>query len=200
MASPIASFPCFIDLKPLLITIAGRRELQPRQLDFKEPAIESLQEPLFDYVRLIMQASQLDWDQLAMTRSLLGELLPASLFNEMEFLPTECSFEPKLLFDHINEVLIQIHRSHFCSQSPLSPGKPKSGSLAELVVHEITRQADFYLLPYTDRRTLDQLVSGNTECCRSWLDLQPDSEQIMADIADGLLEECILHILYESLA
>ncbi|KAI3468725.1 hypothetical protein Pfo_025388 [Paulownia fortunei] len=192
---------------------AAGKQLQPLRLDFEECSSESFpqdlpisanscikeQDHLSQYVHLVLQASCLNWDQLSEIRSLPEELLHASLFDEVEFLPTDCYFDPKLLFDHINEVLLEIYQCHFCSPPWLAFRKPKirPAPLAELVLDEIMTEADFYLLPWTEKRTLDQLVSKDVADCRSWLDVRLDTEQIVNEISEDVLEESILDILLE---
>lgn len=150
-------------------------------------------------MQLVLQASCLTWDQLSEIRSPPEELLHASLFDEVEFPPADCYYDPKLLFDHINEVLLEIYKCHFCSPPRLAFTKRKirSGPLAELVLDGIMTEAEFYLLPTTEKRTLDQLVSKDVANCRSWLDVRLDTEQIVIEISQDVLEESILDILLE---
>ncbi|KAL0331273.1 UNVERIFIED_CONTAM: hypothetical protein Sangu_1672800 [Sesamum angustifolium] len=198
---------------PSITLQTDRQPLKPLRLDFQECSSESFhpdpptsanscieeQDPLSHYVHLVLQTSCLDWDQLSEISCLPEELLDESLFDEVEFLPPDCYFDPKLLFDHINEVLLEIYQSHFCSPPWLAFTKPKIRSvpLAQLVLDEIMTEADFYLLPRTEKRTLDQLVSKDVAACRSWLDVQLDTEQIMIDVSEDVLEESILDMLLE---
>ncbi|XP_051136995.1 uncharacterized protein LOC127255509 isoform X2 [Andrographis paniculata] len=191
----------------------AQKKLRPLRLDFEENSVGNSphdpatsesscaeeQDHLSEYVHLVLQASCLDWDQLSKITILPEELLCPSLFDEVEYLLTDCFFDPKLLFDHINEVLIDIHCSYFCSCPSSSLVKPKTMSepLAKLVIDEVMKQADFYLLPQTERRTLIQLVSKDVENSRSWLDVRLDTEQIVAYISEDFLEGCIIDTLLE---
>ncbi|KAL0393560.1 UNVERIFIED_CONTAM: hypothetical protein Slati_4322200 [Sesamum latifolium] len=198
---------------PSITLQTDRQPLKPLRLDFQECSSESFhpdpptsansciveQDPLSHYVHLVLQTSCLDWDQLSEISCLPEDLLDESLFDEVEFLPPDCYFDPKLLFDHMNEVLLEIHQSHFCSPPWLAFTKPKIRSvpLAQLVLDEIMTEADFYLLPRTEKRTLDQLVSKDVAACRSWLDVRLDTEQIVIDVSEDVLEESILDMLLE---
>ncbi|XP_011080944.1 uncharacterized protein LOC105164082 isoform X1 [Sesamum indicum] len=198
---------------PSITLQTDRRQLKPLRLDFQECSSESFhpdpptsanscieeQDPLSQYVHLVLQTSCLDWDQLSEISCLPEELLDESLFDEVEFLPPDCYFDPKLLFDHMNEVLQGIYQSHFCSPPWLAFTKPKIKSvpLAQLVLDEIMTEADFYLLPRTEKRTMDQLVSKDVAACRSWLDVRLDTEQIVIDVSEDVLEESILDMLLE---
>ncbi|KAG8374977.1 hypothetical protein BUALT_Bualt10G0051700 [Buddleja alternifolia] len=224
--SPVSVLePFFIEdaNSPPSITPRTRRlshgqPLQPLRLDFEEYSSESLlrdspihtntctedQYYISDYVHLVFQASCLNWDnilEMIETRPLPEELLHASLFDELiEFLaPTYCYFDAKLLFDHMNEVLQEIYQSHFCLPPWLAFVKPRIQSvpLEEVVLDEIMNEADFYLLPQTEKRTLDQLVSKDMADCRSWLDVRHDTEQIVIDISEDLVDRSILDVLLE---
>ncbi|KAK4435361.1 hypothetical protein Salat_0699500 [Sesamum alatum] len=198
---------------PSITLQTDRQPLKPLRLDFQERLSESFhhdlptsgnscieeQDPLSQYVHLVLQASCLDWDQLSEISCLPEELLDESLFDEFEFLPPDCYFDPKLLFDHMNEVLLEIYQSHFCSPPWLEFTKPKIRSvpLAERVLAEIMTEANFYLLPRTEKRTLDQLVAKDVASSRSWLDVRLDTEQIVIDVSEEVLEESILDMLLE---
>ncbi|PIM98349.1 hypothetical protein CDL12_29171 [Handroanthus impetiginosus] len=196
---------------PSITHQTARQTLQPLRLDFEECSFESFpqnqtncsmeeeQDHLAQYVDLILQTASLTWDQLSEIESLPDKLLDSSLLDEVEFLFTDCYFDPKLLFDRINEVLLEIYQSHFCSPPWLASVKPRIRytPLAELVVDEIMTQAEFYLLRRTERRTLDQLVSKDVAECRSWLDVRFDTERIMIDVSEDVLEESLLEILLE---
>lgn len=198
---------------------SARKQLKPLRLDFEECSFESLpqdrpnsedsyvedQDHIAQYVHLVLQASCLNWDQLSEIRSLPEEeeeeLIHPSLFDE-EFMPSDCYFDPKLVFDHMNEVLLHMHKRHFSSPPWLVAfQKPKIGdeSLAEALLDEIMREAEFYLLPSTKKRTLDQIVSKDVADCRLWLDVRFDTEEIVVQVSDDVLEESLLDILIDFL-
>ncbi|KAK4400801.1 hypothetical protein Sango_1186200 [Sesamum angolense] len=154
---------------------AARQPLKPRRLDFEECSFQtSLQELSIStantsfieqdhvsrYVHFVLQASCLTWDQLSEIQPLSEELLNPSLYEEIDFHPSNAHFDPKLLFDHINEVLIQIHRFLLCSPPLLSFLKLRITSmpLEEVVLDQIMKEAEFYLLPWTEETTLDELI------------------------------------------
>ncbi|XP_073051149.1 uncharacterized protein [Primulina eburnea] len=103
--------------------------LQPLRLDFEECSSESTpQDPQLDiktckneqdhisvYVHLVLQASCMNWDHLSKIGPLPEELIHASLFDELEFPLIDPNLNPKLLFDHINEVLLEIYQWNFSS-------------------------------------------------------------------------------------
>ncbi|KAK6130071.1 hypothetical protein DH2020_036198 [Rehmannia glutinosa] len=188
-----------------------RKRLQPLRLRFEECSVESSpqdppisanayideQDYISQYVHLVLQASCLNWDQLSKIKPQSEELLHASLFDEVDFLPSDCHFDPKILFDHMNEVLLEIRRSHFCSPPLPSFVKRKNCSvpLEELVLDEIMREADFYLLPTTEERTLDEIVANDVADSRSWIDVRTEAEHVMIHISEDILEESVLDVV-----
>ncbi|XP_051151338.1 uncharacterized protein LOC127265542 isoform X2 [Andrographis paniculata] len=153
---------------------------------------------LSEFVHSVLKASSLNWDRLSETRCGSGELLH---YDQERFLSGDCHFDTKLLFDLTNEVLLSLHRSSF--RFPIRQGcviqKFSSFSLEELVIDKIMAEAALYLLPWTEKRTVDDVVSKDVSF-GSWLDFSLGTEQITADISEDFLEECILEIVLESLA
>ncbi|KAL0447946.1 UNVERIFIED_CONTAM: hypothetical protein Slati_1922500 [Sesamum latifolium] len=192
----------------------ARQPLKPRRLDFEECSFQtSPQEPPIStantsiieqdhvscYVHFVLQASCLTWDQLSEIQPLSEELLNPSLYDEINFHPSDAHFDPKLLFDHINEVLIQIHRSLLCSPPPLSFLKPRITSmpLEEVVLDQIMEEAEFYLLPWTEETTLDELIVKDIADSRTWLNVRIETELIMIHISEEVVEELIMDALLE---
>ncbi|KAL1569082.1 hypothetical protein AAHA92_00603 [Salvia divinorum] len=192
---------------------SARGTLKPRRLHFEdnksasssqatatgsEPCMQDQDYTISNYVLLILEASGLNWDQLSATRLLSGHLLHPSLFNQAQFMGFAPHFDTRLLFDHINEVLLETKRSHFVSPYWPAFAKPRicCFPLEETVVDEIMRDAEFYLLPRTQRRTLEQLVAKDLSGPRSWR-FRPEIEQIILHISDYILVESVLDVMFE---
>lgn len=150
-------------------------------------------------MQLIMEASSLNWEQLSEIRCLPEDLLHESLFDEVELPPLDCYYDPKLLFDYVNEVLLEIYQCHFASPLSLASPSPKIGStpLAEAVLDEVLAEADFFLLPTTEKRTLNELASKDIVKSRSWLDVRTDTEHIVSEVSEAVMEESLLDIMFE---
>lgn len=189
------------------------RSLQPLRLDFEECSSDSTphdpehdiktckheQDQISVYVHLVLQASCMNWDHLSDISPLPEELIHASLFDELEFPLIDPNLNPKLLFDHIHEVLLEIYQWNFSSPPWLTFIKPKITSLPleEVVLDEIMKQADFYVLPQTEKRTLNQIVSKDIANSRTWLDVRLDTEQVVIQVSEDFIEELILDVLLE---
>ncbi|XP_047967809.1 uncharacterized protein LOC125211892 [Salvia hispanica] len=191
---------------PTISLQTGRKALQPHRLIFEECSFESspqhtpasahpcMEEQLCQYVQLVMDASSLDWDHLSEIRSQPEQLLiHESLFDEVELPLLGCYYDPKLLFDRINQVVLEMYKCHLCS--PVSgPFKARSVALAEAVLDEILAEADYFLLPTSERRSLDEIVSEGAKCA-PWLDdVRLDTERIVVEISEAILEESLLEL------
>lgn len=218
--SPISVLvPFFTDdsISPqsILLQTADKEPVQPLRLDFEEHSSESIpQNPqtnasssmnennyISRYVHLVLQASCLNWEVLLAMKPPHQELFDPFLFDEVEFLPVDSTTDPKLLFDHINEVLLQMHRCHFYFPPSMAFAKPKTVHLplVEAVLYEIMREADFYLLPRTEKRTLNHIISKDVANSRSWLDIGLDTEQIVDDVSEEVLKDSVLDTILEFL-
>ncbi|KAL3652706.1 hypothetical protein CASFOL_002387 [Castilleja foliolosa] len=183
----------------------NRQKLKPLHIDFENCSFGSSpctqeQNHISHYVHLVLEASCLNWDQLSEITSPHEEILDSFLFDEVEFIsPTECYFDPKLLFDRINDVLLEMYKYRFCPSPWPTFVKPRFGSvpLAELVFDEIMKDAEFFLLPTTEKRTLDQLVSKDVAKCGPWIDDRVDTEEIVIEVSEEMVEEFVLDVLVE---
>ncbi|KAL2517124.1 Uncharacterized protein Adt_13371 [Abeliophyllum distichum] len=203
-----------VNSPPSIILKRAGQPLQPRRLDFEEFSSEASpidptiipatcidgKDSISGYVNAVLHASHLNWDELSAIMPLTEQLIYESLFDEVEFPSTNSPYDPKLLFDHINEVLLEVHQSHF-GLPPwiLSFIKPKIqfAPLEQHVVDEVLKEADFYLLPCTEKRTLDQLIEKDTANSGWWLDIRLQTEEIVSQISEYVLEESILYLMLD---
>ncbi|KAL2544132.1 uncharacterized protein Fot_13365 [Forsythia ovata] len=203
-----------VNSPPSIILKRAGQPLQPRRLDYEEFSSEASpidptiipttcidgKDSISGYVYAVLQASHLNWDELSAIMPLTEQLIYGSLFDEVEFPSTNSPYDPKLLFDHINEVLLEVHQSHF-GLPPwiLSFIKPKIqfAPLEQHVVDEVLKEADFYLLPRTEKRTLDQLVGKDTANSRWRLGIRLQTEEIVSQISEYVLEESILYVMLD---
>ncbi|KAL2525028.1 Protein of unknown function (DUF3741) [Abeliophyllum distichum] len=199
---------------PSTVVQSARQPLQPLRIDFEQYSHEkSLIDPpvtptasidqrdsISGYVHSVLKASRVCWNDLSMIRAIPEQLLHASVFDEVEFLPTESRCDPKLLFDHMNEVLLEIYQRQISSSPWLSFIKPeiRSVPLEDRVFEEVTKNVKFHLLPHLGPITLDLLTRRDLEKSGSWLDLRLDTEDIAIHISEDILEESVVDIILES--
>lgn len=93
-------------------------------------------------------------------------------------------------------MLFEIYKCHLCSP-PFAPPKKSSTPLAEAVLDEILAEADYFLLPTRDRRSLDEIVLQDAKC-GPWLDdIRFDKERVVVDISEALMESFLLDTLLQ---
>ncbi|XVE74427.1 hypothetical protein DITRI_Ditri12bG0016400 [Diplodiscus trichospermus] len=110
---------------------SGETSKQPLRIHFEEQeclvsnhvnhnkACSYDKELTFEHIKAVLQASSFNWDELYI-RSLTSDLLlDPSLLDEVEYSPNQLCHDQKLLFDCINEVLIEVCEYYFGSPVPL---------------------------------------------------------------------------------
>ena len=150
------------------------------------------------YVRTVLQASSLNLNKLSERWQLSDQLLDPFVFDEVEILYGQLIDDPKLLFDCVNEVLVEI-RDRYLSCSPwLSSIKPniQPTPRGENFVHEVCKGVDQYLQtvsPYT----LDRVVRKDLEE-KTWMNVMLETEgavfEIGQEILEYIMEETILEL------
>lgn len=174
----------------IIIFQNGKKSLKPRRLCFDECSDEQ-DYNVSRYVHLVFKACSLNWGQISTIRPLSEELLHSSLYYEVEHLFSDSHFDTRLLFDRVNDVLLQIQRSPATEKRRINDRL----ALEEAVVEEIQREAEFY---QTQERTLDQIVAKDVADCRLWFDLLYESEHdIIIHISQHILEESIVDVMLD---
>ena len=177
----------------------------PRQLSFEEHGDSQLdltstvseanprtctddKETKLKYVRTVLQASGLNLNKLSVRWQLSDQLLDPFVFDEVEILFSQLIDDPKLLFDCINEILVEI-RDRYLSCSPWMLSIKSSirpTPTGENFVHEVCKGVDRHLQtvsPYTlDRAVRKELEEG------TWMNVMLETEGAVFDIGEEILE------------
>lgn len=147
------------------------------------------------YIEAVVKSSDLNWEEL-LSRSFYSEkILEQALMDDIDFCSTKFCTNKKLLFDCINEVLMEL-----CEHGPwISFAKPElrfcpdMENAAEVVQEEVY----WHLLPLPSPHTLDQIVHKDFARSGTWMDLRFDISCIGSEtvelILDELLEEMIIN-------
>ncbi|XP_019100644.1 PREDICTED: uncharacterized protein LOC104783164 isoform X4 [Camelina sativa] len=150
------------------------------------------------YIQAVVKSSELNWEEL-LARSFYSEqLLEQALMDDIDFCSTNLCSDKKLLFDCINEVLME-----FCGHGPwnsfVKPAVrffPDMENATEVVQEEVY----WHLLPLPSPHTLDQIVQKDLARTGNWMDLRFDIGCIGSEtgemILDELLEEIISNCTY----
>lgn len=212
-ASPVSVLePLYIedDISPASTRfLGGDIPVHPHRIQFEEHAssavVQSIQmkssmedkESIFEYVKAVVQASDLNWDEICMKSLSTDQLLDPSLFEEIEFLPTQLCYEQKLLFDLVNEVLMEIC-GHYFGCSPwvsfvkpyIRPVPDKKNSL-----REVWEGVQWHLIPLPLPHTLDQTVRKDMAKSGTWMDIRFDTDCTCIEMGDAILEELMEDII-----
>ncbi|KAL5981467.1 hypothetical protein ACLOJK_015529 [Asimina triloba] len=191
--------------------------IQPCQINFEEPRKDNTtptsldldtsqrshlggKESKYEYVRTMLEASGITHNRLMARWHSSDQLLDPSLLYEVEALSMGQSLDDqKLLFDCINEVLVEIYEQFFSNSPWISFVKPniRPIPIGENLAGKVCEGVDRLLLsqyPYT----LDQIVGKDLERNGKWMDLQSAVESVGVDmeefILDRLMEETILEL------
>ncbi|KAK9147485.1 hypothetical protein Scep_006242 [Stephania cephalantha] len=181
--------------------------IQPLRIPFENesftPAVPSLDQhiysscygedenPIFEYVTAVLETSNINWDEFLKKYRTSDHPLEPSLFDEVEIFFDQYCGDRKLLFDCINEILIEMHEHYFgCAPfvafvtsgiRPLPEGRN--------IINDVWESLSWHLPPQCLPQTLEQVVGRDMEKSKTWLDLRVDTEGVGTDMAEMILEE-----------
>ncbi|KAK8476920.1 hypothetical protein V6N11_063365 [Hibiscus sabdariffa] len=207
-SSPISVLqPIFTDdlLSPASIrSYSGETSIQPLRIRFEEQnslatnqsnhtkACMDDKELIFEHIKAVLQASSFNWNELYI-RSLSSDvLINPLLLDEVEYLPNQLCQDQNLLFDCINEVLVELCRRYFGS-SGISFVKPNICPLPNMdnTVQEVSKGVHRHLLPMPLPHTLDQIVRKDLAKSGTWMDLQLYTGCIGVEIGEAIFEDLV---------
>lgn len=146
-----------------------------------------------DYIKAVLQASGLNWEELFINSLTSDQLLDSNLLAEFEFHPNNLCHDQTLLFDCVNEVLREV-----CGCSPwVAFAKPLARPIPDMrnTIQDVLHGVYWYLLPIPLLQTLDQIVRKDMAKTRSWLDLRVDTETIGIEIGEAIFKDLIEDII-----
>lgn len=167
-------------------------------LDLKSNAGTSTdkQGSLSEYIKAVLQKSGLNWGELSRKCHLSDQMLNSSLFDSVEVWPDKSCADRRLIFGYISEVLLEIYQCYFrCSPwvSLVNP-RPRPVLLSKNVVHEVLRHVDWLLFSELPQQTLQQLVEKDLAKSRVWMDTGIDTEEVVTELVDRILEDLVVDI------
>ncbi|TKY60634.1 hypothetical protein E2542_SST17733 [Spatholobus suberectus] len=151
---------------------------------------------MLDYLREILQAFSLKWDELILKRS-CDQLLDPSTFVELKELTRQLS-GGTILHDCITETFMQVYQN--CGFPPhVSTKNPNVQAyvVKKLLVKEITEVVNMHFHTHPSTLTLEQLVEKDLTRRGSWLNIQVDTEDIALEVEKDVLEKLVLEIASE---
>lgn len=155
------------------------------RMDDKELALE--------YIHAVVKSSELNWEEL-LARSFYSEqILEQALMDDIDFCSTNLCSDKKLLFDCINEVLME-----FCGHGPwISFVKPSMRFFPDMenAVEVVQEEVYWHLLPLPSPHTLDQIVQKDLARTGNWMDLRFDIGCIGSETGEIILDELLEEII-----
>ncbi|XP_057980264.1 uncharacterized protein LOC131166054 [Malania oleifera] len=179
--------------------------VKPQQIEFEEHDSSACEQgihvktcmeekdSLFEYVKAVLQASRLNWDEFFMRLTAPDILLDPSLIHEVELFPNHLCCDQKLLFDCINEVLVEVFQWHFGFAPWVSFVKPNIRPIpnAKTVIFEVWDGVKWHIHPPLSPPTLDQIVGKDMAKSGIWMDIRSDAETIGVEMGEAIFNELI---------
>lgn len=173
------------------------------QIERSKSCIEE-NKSIYEYIEAVLQASGLTRDQLSMKCFSSDKILDPSLFDQVELSPNRICHDSKLLYDGINEVLMEVCCDYFGASpfvSFVSPSIKPTPNMKRVILM-ILEGLCWHLLPMPLPHTLDKIVSKDIEKSAAWMDLRFEAETVGFEIGDvilaELMEDTILSCLSKS--
>ncbi|KAL9228920.1 hypothetical protein vseg_004448 [Gypsophila vaccaria] len=149
----------------------------------------------FQFVQDVVEMSGLTWNEL-LNRTLFSDhVINPSLIDEVDFLPDLLCCDFNLLFDLINEVVIELCWLKFSCMLSLAAPIGQLNFKEKDVFTEVWRVVDWYLKLESPPLTLEQLLANDLEKRDIWADLRPDCENIGIQIQEAILDEIVDEII-----
>ncbi|GAU44026.1 hypothetical protein TSUD_349580 [Trifolium subterraneum] len=148
-------------------------------------------ESIYVYIEAVLQASGLTRDQLLMKCLSSDKILDPSLFDQVELSPNRLCHDPKLLYDCINEILMEVCCDYFGASPFVSFVNPsiKPTPNMKTVILMVSEGVCWHLLLLPPPHTLDKIVRKDMEKCGAWMDLRFEAETVGFELSDAILEE-----------
>ncbi|KAM0938839.1 hypothetical protein DsansV1_C22g0172291 [Dioscorea sansibarensis] len=144
------------------------------------------------FITAVIEKSGLNYDVIS------SRLLDPSLLDEIEIVYIQLIDDPQLLFDCINEVLVEINQRYFSCSPWMSIVQREVRPIPKGMkfIQEVCKGVEWHMKPQFPM-TLDQLVGRDMERA-GWMDLRLETENTITEVGDNiveyLMEETILEL------
>ncbi|XP_056862039.1 uncharacterized protein LOC108844438 isoform X2 [Raphanus sativus] len=161
--------------------------------DSVKTIITSDKELVFKYVRDVLDAVVSDFEELYLKAQFSDQLLEPSLISNIPFCPNQLCHDHELLFDCINEVIMEL----CCCPPWASFVAPRTRvfSTVKSIIHEVQEAVYWHLLPLPLPHALDQIVRKDMAKSGNWLDIRRDIDCIGLKTSELILEELIEELI-----
>ncbi|XP_061360051.1 uncharacterized protein LOC133304094 [Gastrolobium bilobum] len=146
---------------------------------------------IYDYIKAVLHASGLTGDQLLMKCLSSDKILDPSLFDQVEYFSNLLCHDQKLLFDCINEILMEVCW-HYFGVSPwvsfVNPSIRPTPNMKKVIL-KVWEGVCWHVLPLPPPHALEQIVRKDMARSGTWMDLRLDAETIGFEMGESILAE-----------
>ncbi|XP_010512478.1 PREDICTED: uncharacterized protein LOC104788425 [Camelina sativa] len=149
------------------------------------------------YIEAIVKSAGLDWEEL-LTRPFYSEqILEPELTDDVVFCPTQLCDDKNLLYDCIDEVLMDFCWNEFNPGPWISFLKPEVQLISDMeIAAKVAREGVYWhLLPLPSPHTLDQIVEKDMARPGSWMDLRFEIGCLGSYTSEIILDELVEEII-----
>ncbi|XP_030457164.2 uncharacterized protein LOC115678027 isoform X1 [Syzygium oleosum] len=210
--SPVSVLePLFMedDISPARTASRSEPSIQPLKIKFEDEMPHTPKhgihiktsmegkEPLLGYVEAVLHASGLGRQEFYLRSELSDQLIEPSVFDEVDFFYDQLHFDQKLVFDCINEVLLEVCQHYFGCSPWVSFVKPSIKPVRDIrsAIYVVWEGVHWHLLPLSPPSNLEQIVRKDMVKSGKWMDLRFDSESIGFEMGDAIFDELIDEII-----
>ncbi|KAL5991946.1 hypothetical protein ACLOJK_012858 [Asimina triloba] len=178
-------------------------------LDIASMQVDSKDEADFDYVRDILRKSRFSIDGLLGAWYSPDQPVDPSLFEEIECTtlgkgssPDDIggvSLDHMLLFDLVNEVLLEIYERSFmyshwplCNNSSIRPMP-----IGPQVLEEVWSSISWHLSCKPEYFTMDYIVGLDLTKKDGWMNIQPEAECVGLELEDWIIDDLLDEVTYD---
>nr|XP_004300797.2 PREDICTED: uncharacterized protein LOC101311098 isoform X1 [Fragaria vesca subsp. vesca] len=149
------------------------------------------------YIQAVLQAASLDWDEISMMCDSTDQLLDPFLFDTVKLQANQLHCDCMLLFDCIDEVLVDVYRSDLRYFPWLSFIKPNVRQLPieETVISKVMKYVEWHNSLHPTPRTMQQVVEMDMARSGTWIDIRKDAEDVIFQMVEDVLEELIIETI-----
>ncbi|KAI5421783.1 uncharacterized protein LOC127075957 [Lathyrus oleraceus] len=182
--------PAEVSIRPLHVQFEEQDSSLVNQIKREKYCIEE-NELICDYIEAVLRASELTRDQLLMKCLSSDKMLDPSLFDQVELSPNRLCRDPKLLYDCINEILMEVCHDYFGASPFVSFVSPiiKPTPNMKTVISMVSEGVCWYLRSVPPPHTLDKIVRKDMEKRGGWMDLRFGAETVGSEIGDAILAD-----------
>ncbi|WVZ04833.1 hypothetical protein V8G54_018179 [Vigna mungo] len=195
--------PVNLPVQPLQIQFEEHESSPAEQFDTGKYSFGE-NELIYDYIKVVLHGSGLTRDQLLVKCLTSDKILDPSLFDQVEFFSNLLCHDQKLLFDSINEVLMEVCQHYFGVSPCVSLANPcmRPAPSMKRLTFKVWEGVCWHVLPLPPPRTLEQIVRKDMARRGTWMDLELDAETIGFEMGEAILtelmEDTILSLISES--